>query len=156
MKSQKQLRVLSNNKCVGDNIKRIVLKSKLTISQRFLISFWTLGTLIAPIVILMTILGFLGWFSGDIELFGLTDVAQFFLKFVYTSGFLILGAVMLYKQRSLKEFPKLVLATLSISLILAAANSIAAYKAFFRKDKPLYGNNSSWIVTPKKGNDEVK
>ena len=63
---------------------------------------------------------------------------------------------MLYKKRSLKEFPKLVLATFSISLILAGANSVAAYKAVFKPHKPLYGNKSSWIVTPKKGNEEIK
>lgn len=139
-----------------DNAKKILYKSKLNLQQRLLISFMTMGNLVAPLVLLMTVLGFMGWFSGDIKLFGLTDFMQLILKFVYTSGFLVMAGVMLYKHKNLNDFPKLVLATFSISLILATANSIAIYKAIFRKDKPLYGNNSSWIVTPKKGNEEYK
>lgn len=135
-----------------DHIRTILFRRGLTLSQRAMITYLTLGNLVAPAVILMTIAGFMGWFSGDLQLFAFGDIIEFLLKFVYTAGFLIMGFVMLVKRRAPSEFPKLVLAAFSISLILAFANSVAVYKAIFRKEKPLFGRSSSWICTPKTGN----
>jgi hypothetical protein len=63
-----------------------------------------------------------------------------------------MGFVMLFKRRAPGEFGHLLLAAISLGLILAAANSVAVYKAIFQKEKPLFGNKNSWICTPKEGN----
>ncbi len=140
-----------------DQMGVILWQKGLTLGQRCMITFLTLGTIVAPVVILMTIAGFMGWFSGDLRLFGLGDLADFALKFFYTAGFLVIGFVMLLKRRSPKEFPHLLLAAFSISIILAAANSVAIYKAVFRKDKPLFASKqNSWICTPKTGNERYR
>jgi cellulose synthase/poly-beta-1,6-N-acetylglucosamine synthase-like glycosyltransferase len=140
-----------NTRVFFDQWKLILYKRGLTLGQRLMITYFTLGNLVAPVVILMTIAGFMGWFSGELTLFGLNDVAEFFLKFFYTAGFLVMGFVMLFKRRAPGEFGHLLLAAISLGLILAAANSVAVYKAIFQKEKPLFGNKNSWICTPKEG-----
>jgi len=142
-----------NTRVFFDNWRQILYKKGLTIKQRLLITYFTLGNLVAPVILLMTIVGFLGWFTGTIHLFGLKDLIDFFVKFFYTAGFLIMGIVMLVKRRSPREFPHLVLAAFTLGLLLAAANSIAIYKALLRKEKPLFGSvKNSWICTPKSSN----
>jgi cellulose synthase/poly-beta-1,6-N-acetylglucosamine synthase-like glycosyltransferase len=137
-----------------DHKKELFGGGRLTIRQRLMITYLTLGNLIAPVVILMTVAGFLGWVSGDLRLFGVPDVIDFFLKFFYTAGFLIMGALALYKRRELTEFPHLLLAAFSVSLVLSVANTVAVYKAVFRKDQPLFAKKTSWICTPKTGNEK--
>ncbi len=138
-----------------DHWKLILGKSKLTLSQRLMVTFVTLGNLVAPAVILMTLAGMLGWFFGDVQLITTTELWEFFIAFFYTAGFLAMGIVTLIKHKSLKEFPQLLLATLSISLILAIANTIAVYKAILRPNQPLFPkekNRKMWICTAKQGN----
>ncbi len=138
-----------------DNYRQILFRRGLTLGQRLMITYLTLGNFIAPLVLLMTIAGFAGWFSGDLRLFGLGDVADFLLKFLYTAGFFLMGFVMLLKRGSPREFPQLLLAGVSVSLLLAAANSVAVYRALFQKGKPLFARNS-WICTPKTGNERYR
>ena len=136
-----------------DHASRIIWRKGFTIKQRLMITFITLSGLIAPAVIVMTIAGFSGWFLGDPQLFQTAQLMEFFIKFFYTSGFLIMGFMTFYKRKSLSEFPHLVLAALSISIILSVANTVAIYKALFRKDEPLFsGNRENWPCTPKSGN----
>jgi len=141
-----------------DHKREILYRKGLTLKQRFMISFMTLGNLVAPVVILMTLAGFAGWFIGnDPRLFGLGDILTFILKFLYTAGFLVMGAVALWKRRTIREFPQLLLAAFSISLILVFANSVAVYKALFRKEQPLFGSaKNSWVCTPKTGNERFR
>lgn len=128
-----------------DNIHGISSSKKLSVPQKIVITYNTLGNIIAPIVFLMTFFGMVGWFLGDPRLFNLNDIIQFFLKFAYTSGFLLLGGIALFKEGYLKEFPYLVLGTFSVSLILVAFNSFAFFKAVM--NRPLF-----WHCTPKSGN----
>lgn len=135
-----------------DNKKMILLKSKLNIMQRSSIVFQTLASFIAPIVLLMTIIGSLGWFLGELQQFTMSDVVKFALIIAYTSGFFVMVALTLKKRQSMAEFPKIFVATIALSLILSAANTVALYKAVFRKNKPLFGGKkNSWICTPKDG-----
>lgn len=146
-----------NTRVFFDQWKQILWKRGLSLKQRLMIIYFTLGNLVAPVVILMTIAGFMGWFTGDLQLFGLGEVAEFFLKFFYTAGFLAMGFVMLWKRRAPGEFGHLLLAAISLGLILAVANTMAIYKALFQKDKPLFGSKkNSWICTPKTGNEQFR
>jgi len=140
-----------------DHIKVIVHKSKLTIAQRLMISYLTMGNLVGPAVILLTIAGMCGWFFGDPRLFTLNDALIMILKIIVTIGFLVMGFVMLVRRSMIKEFPQLVLATISIGILLAFANSYAVYRATFYKNKPLFSKSQgSWICTPKEGNARYK
>ena len=54
-----------NTRVFIDNAFNILFKAKLTIKQRLMITYITLGNLIAPVVVLMTLFGFAGWFIGE-------------------------------------------------------------------------------------------
>lgn len=136
-----------------DHWRLIWFSRKLKFAQRVMISFLTLGNIIAPFVIFMTVFGFLGWFFGDPHLFDAAEVIEFILKFVYTLGFLFLASVMLKKDKKFNELPHLIVGVFSVSIVLAVSNSVAVFKAIFMKDKPLFTKaKNSWIVTPKSGN----
>jgi cellulose synthase/poly-beta-1,6-N-acetylglucosamine synthase-like glycosyltransferase len=139
-----------------DHYKLILFSKKLKLKQKFMITFLTCGNLIAPLVLIMTIAGMLGWFLGEPQLFQLAQLQEFFIKIFYTAGFFIMAIVMLYRDKNLKQFPSFVLASISLSIILAVANTIAVFKAIFMKNKPLYANNNSWVCTPKQGNHNYK
>jgi len=136
-----------------DHARDILIHKGLTLRQRIMIIFLTLSSIIAPAVILMTIAGLSGWFLGDPKLFEMSQVLEFIVKFFYTSGFLLMAITTLYKRGTLREFPHLLLATVTVSIVLAVANTLAVYRALFMKDKPLFSSKkNSWICTPKSGN----
>ncbi len=138
-----------------DHTKDILFSRKFSFGQRAMISFFTLGNFLAPAVILMTIFGFMGWFFGAPELFGWQDIGIFAFKIIITAGFLVLALVMLLKAKRVREFPTLLLAAVSVSLILAVVNTYAIYRAVFHPQKPLFSSQkNSWICTPKSGNEE--
>lgn len=150
---QQQRWTFGNIRVFIDHAKEILFSRKFKAGQKFMMTFVTLGPTIAPVILLMTLAGFMGWFFGEPELFGIQQLLEFSAKFLITAGFLIMAYITLYKQRSLKQFPSLILATFSISIVLAVANSVAVYKALFQKDKHLYKDKkNSWISTPKEGN----
>ena len=140
-----------------DHAQHILLKSSLTLAQRILICFMTIASVIAPIVIIMTIAGSVAWLTGDpLRSFGIDDVRDILTKLLLTSGFLILGLAMLYKRDSLGEFPHFLIAAISLGCVLTCALFLAVYKAVFRKDRPLFAQKTSWICTPKSGNEQFK
>lgn len=140
-----------------DHMKLILHKSKLTIAQRFMITYLTMGNLVGPAVILLTIAGMSGWFFGDPKLFTINDALLMILKIIVTIGFLVMGFVMLVRRSMIREFPQLILATISIGILLSFANSYAVYRATFHKDKPLFSKSQgSWVCTPKGGNARYK
>ncbi len=136
-----------NTKVFFDNALNVLFKKGITLSQRAMIIFVTLGNIAAPFVFIMTIAGFSGWFLGEPELFSFNDVVDMAIRFLLTAGFLVMGIMALYKNKALKEFPYLVLASLTMGLVLAAANSIAFFKAAFNKQL-------SWFCTAKEGNSK--
>ena len=129
-----------------DNAHRIFFNSRLKIPQKIMILYVTLGNLIAPFVVIMTLSGFLGWFLGEIVLFNINDLVKFFSVWMYTSGFLLMGIIVLYKKRQLYDFPYFLLSALSIGIVLAVANSIAFFLA-------IANQKLSWFCTPKIAND---
>ncbi len=131
-----------NTRVFIDNAPKILFSKGLSIWQSILISFITLGNMTAPIVILMTLFGFSAWFIGEPQLMQVSDFIGFFSKFLYTSGFLLMGIVAFSRQKMLKEFPYLLLSSFSLSLILAGANTVAFFKA-------LFNFREYWYRTPK-------
>ncbi|MFH1408873.1 MAG: glycosyltransferase [Nanoarchaeota archaeon] len=131
-----------------DNSSNILFGKGLTLMQRFMIFFLTLGTGIAPLVVFMTLFGFLGWFLGDPSLFQFSDLFTLLSRFLLTGGFIFMGIVALLKRGRIREFPHFFASAITIGVILAVANTIALTRAIF--DKGLH-----WHVTPKIGNVDV-
>lgn len=125
----------------------LLFKKSITLKQRFLIIYITLGNVVAPIVVMMTFFGFAGWFLGDLTLFNIHDLISFLTKFLYTSGFIFMGIITLYKRRKLNELPYLLLAGFTIGIVLAVANSVAFLRAITNK-------KLQWFCTPKLANDK--
>lgn len=123
---------------------KLIFSRKIKMKQKVMISYITLANIISPVVILMTLFGMSGWFIGEPELFKVQDLVNFILKFLYTSGYLLLGFITFYRERKLKEMPYFFLGTISVSFVLIIFNSIAFIKAVF--NKPLF-----WYRTPKTG-----
>lgn len=140
-----------------EHTRLILYRSNLSLHQRLLITFMTMGTVIAPAVILMTITGLMGWVTGDPgHIITIWDIWDFFYKFFLTSGFLVMGFVMLHKRGQLSEFPYFLLCGIFLGFMLTCALTIALYKAVFRPHKHLFAQQTSWIVTPKEGNKWFK
>ncbi len=136
-----------NARVFFDNAFDILFKKPLTLKQKLMILYITLGNVIAPVVIIMTVFGFTGWFFGELELISFTDVIVLFMRLGLTAGFIIIGLLTLYKRRILKEFPYLVLSVFTMGIVIAVANSIAFFMAIIDK-KP------HWYCTPKIQNDK--
>lgn len=130
-----------------DNFKEIWFRGRLTLRQKCLISFLTLGNVTAPFVVLMTLFGYSGWFLGEPSLMNWRDILEFVARILATGGFLVMGAVALYKRRTLREYPFLVLTAMSLGLVLAVANTYAFTKA-------VCNSKLSWYCTPKLGNED--
>ena len=137
-----------NARVFFDNASNILFKKGITVKQRAMILYITLGNLVAPFVFIMTIAGFSGWFLGDPKLFSLGDLVDMVVRFLITAGFLIIGTMTFYKNKLLKELPYLILTSLTIGLVLAVANSIAFFKAASRQQL-------SWFCTPKQANSKL-
>jgi len=136
-----------NTRVFMDNAKDILFHPNLTLKQRLLIMYITLGNVIAPVVVLMTFFGFAGWFLGDPALFNIQDMINLLARFMLTVGFLVIGLLTLYRLKKTQEFKYLVASVFTVGLVLAVANSIAFSKALMNKEL-------SWFCTPK--NDNVQ
>ena len=136
-----------NTRVFLDNYKEILLKKGLTLEQRLMITFVTLGNVIAPFVFIMTLAGFSAWFLGEPSLINLSDFVTLMIRLSLTAGFLVIGIVALYKNKLLREFPYLVLSVFTLGIILAVANSIAFFKAVTNK-------RLAWFCTTKEANDQ--
>jgi cellulose synthase/poly-beta-1,6-N-acetylglucosamine synthase-like glycosyltransferase len=136
-----------NSRVFFDNAKKILLKKKLTLKQRLMIMMVTLGNIIAPVVVIMTVFGLGGWFIGEVELISMLDVITLLARLVLTAGFLVIGFLTLYKRKIVKDFPYMVLAVFTIGIVLAVANSVAFFKA-------LTNRKLNWFCTPKTENDK--
>ena len=121
-----------------------------------MISFMTMGTVFAPLVIILTVGGVMAHVSGYHQILGIDDLEGTLSRIFLTSGFAFMGFVMLHKRASSAEFPLFLAASVSVGLVLTGALSVALYRAVFRKDAPLFGNKTSWICTPKTGNSSFK
>ncbi len=130
-----------------DNAFTILFKKGLTLRQRSMITYITIGNIIAPVVVLMTIFGFVGWFVGEPQLFSLQDMVTLLSRFMLTAGFLFIGAATLIKRKIIKEFPQLLLSVFTLGLILAIANTVAFFKAAFNSEL-------HWFCTVKDDNYE--
>jgi len=136
-----------------DHSKKILIGKGFKLRQRIMITFMTCGNIIAPAVIIMTLAGMTGWFLGEPQLFQFSQLMEFLIKFFYTIGFMIMALITFFKLKRVHEFPQLLLACFSISIVLAFANTAAIFTAIFMKNKPLFkSSKDSWICTPKQGN----
>lgn len=128
-----------------DNSFRILFKKGLSIKQRLMITYITIGNFIAPIVVLMTLFGLVSWFIGDPTLFTMNDLIDFFSRLFLTAGFLVLGIATLWKKQRIIEFPYLLLSVFTLGIVLAIANTIAAFKA-------IINSKLHWYCTTKDDN----
>lgn len=128
-----------------DNMGSILFRKGLSLKQRIMITYITMGHIIAPIVVLMTIFGFSGWFLGEPALFNWFDLVDLITRILLTAGFFVLGFVTLWRHSLLDEFKYLVAGALTIGLVLSVANSVALFKAVFNR-------NLHWFCTPKVDN----
>jgi cellulose synthase/poly-beta-1,6-N-acetylglucosamine synthase-like glycosyltransferase len=138
-----------NTRVFCDNASKIWLQKGLSFGQRLMVTFITLANITAPFVVAMTLFGFMGWFLGEPTLFQFKDVVLLISKFIYTGGFMVIGAVTLYKHRRLKEFKYLIASSLTIGVVLAASQSVAFIKA-------LFNSKLSWYCTPKSANPNLQ
>lgn len=136
-----------NARVFFDNAAKILFGRGISLRQRLMIVFITLGNFTAPVVVLMTVFGFAGWFLGDPTLFTTSDLMTFIVKFTYTSGFLAIGTLALYKKKLLGDFPLFLLTAMTVGLVLSVANSIAFARAIFNR-------KLSWFCTPKATNSK--
>lgn len=132
-----------------DNAFKILFSQKISFGMRMMIMYVTLGNVIAPVVLIMTLFGFAGWFLGEFELINVNEVVTLISRFIYTSGFIFMGAFALYKKKQLKEFPYLFLSALTMGLVLCIANSIAFFRAVSNK-------KLAWFCTPKAANNDFE
>lgn len=116
-----------------DNAFSIFFKKGLTIKQRLMVIYITMGNIIAPAVLFMTLFGFSGWFIGEPTLFNIKDLIDMVTRFLLTAGFFLIGAATLYKRKELKELPYFIFSAFTLGLVLAVANSVAFYKAATNK-----------------------
>lgn len=136
-----------NSRVFFDNASKILLKKNLTLKQRLMIMMITMGNIIAPVVVIMTVFGLGGWFIGEIELINMADVITLFTRLVLTAGFLVIGFLTLYKRKLVKDFPYLILAVFTMGIVLAVANSVAFFNAVTNR-------KLNWFCTPKTENDK--
>jgi cellulose synthase/poly-beta-1,6-N-acetylglucosamine synthase-like glycosyltransferase len=148
--------IFGNVRVFFDNWRTILRGGDLMLSQRLLVSFMTLGSMFSPIVLLMTVAGFLTSVTGLPHPFGLANLYDMLGKLFLTSGFLFMGLVGLHKHRDYAEIPYFLITSLTLGLILTGALTVAIYRAVFRKNEPLFSKKTSWICTPKGGNECFK
>lgn len=136
-----------NTRVFVNNAHGILLRKELTLRQRAMIIFITLGNVAAPFVFLMTVAGFSGWFLGELTLFNIGDFVTLTTKLLLTAGFLVIGFAALHKNKLLKESPYLVLSVFTLGIVLAVANSVAFLKAISNKQL-------AWFCTTKEANEQ--
>ncbi|MBR9690666.1 glycosyltransferase [Candidatus Woesearchaeota archaeon] len=137
-----------NTRVFFDNAKRIMFGKGLSLKQRAMISYITLGNFIAPVIVMMTFFGLSGWFLGEPTLFNWGDIVEFFSRFAVTIGFIAMGIVTLAKRRKLNEFWPMLASVFTIGIVIAVANSYAFFKAV--SGRPLH-----WYCTPKRANENA-
>lgn len=140
-----------------DHAGLILFGGDLRASQRAMITFLTLGNVISPAVVVITLAGVAGWLFlalGAAQPEPSLHMARGPLGFACTASFLFGGAVALARRGKLRELPWLVLGAFSVAIALAFANSIAVVRALVFSRRPLFGRAGSWVCTPKAGNAE--
>ncbi len=127
----------------------ILFSKTFNIKQKLIIFLTSIGgNLIAPFVVLMTLTGQLGWVLGPMKPFELQDFYRFVFYFVATGGFLAVLGFTLKKENLTKDFPSVFFGAMTIGVLLAITNSIAAMRA-------LLGMKMVWFKTPKWGDFSV-
>ncbi len=128
--------------------RQILFSKNFKLGQKGMITFLTTSYIITPIVVMIAISGQLGWIITPPKPLQWTDAINFLMVFAYTSGFIFLGTIGLYRAGKLGDFFKLFVASFVIGIILAFSNTISFFKAVF-------GLKGVWIRTPKMGSISI-
>ncbi len=145
---RQQMRWCSGNvRVFFEHARSLLFPSALKLPQRLMITYVTMGFATAPIVILMTIFGVLGWLVGPGAEVDPLEPLWFVGRFVCTGGFLVVGAATLHRARAWNQIGWLLLSFFTVGLVLAAANTVAFTKALFNLQL-------HWFCTPKRDNAE--
>ncbi len=131
-----------------DNWKKILFSRSFTIQQRTMITFITTGYLITPFVVGAAVTGQLGWIITPPKPLLFSDIINFGKTLLFTSGFVALGIIALYRAGRMRDFFRLYFAAFFIGIVLAGANMIAFFKSIFRA-------KTTWIRTPKMGSNFI-
>lgn len=127
-----------------DHWRKIFFSKNFTIGQRGMMIFITAGYVVTPFVAAIAFSGQLGWIITPPKPLTILDVINFLKIFLYTSGFIFLGAIALRRGGKFGDFIKLLAAAFVLGIILAFTNMIAFLKA-------ITGRKEGWIRTPKMG-----
>ncbi len=124
--------------------RQILFSKNFTVSQKGMITFLTTSYVMTPIVVMIAISGQLGWILTPPKPLQWSDLTRFLITFLYTSGFVFIGTIAIYRAGRLGDFFKLFVASFIIGVILSFTNMLAFFKA-------VLGMKSGWVRTPKMG-----
>ena len=128
-----------------DYAKDIFFHKKLSLPQRVAITYNTLGSIAAPLIIGMTIAGFATLSLATPRPLTLTDFEGFAKIFGLTGGFIAISIVALAKEKKLYLFKSVIVSTLSLGILLSIVLTFALARAFL-------GIQMTFSRTPKSGN----
>jgi len=94
------------------------------------------------------IVGFSGWFLGEIKLFTMGDFMEFWARILMTAGFMFMGITTLVKRKRLEELRYMIVSIFSMGIVMAFAMATAFSKAMFNR-------KLHWYCTPKIANADV-
>ncbi len=127
-----------------ENFKSIWLGSKLSLFQRALITYVTVGSIAAPFVSIMTIGGIVSLSTGTPHALSLKDFFSFAQIFAYTGGFLVVAFISLSREKKLLLFKSVVFGALTVGVLISMVITLALTRA-------VLGLNTTWFRTPKFG-----
>lgn len=140
-----------------DRWRQIFFSKNFSMGQRGMLTYITSSYITAPIVFLVALTGQLGWVLTPPTPLALSDLIKFLITIGYTSGFVFLIAIGLYRSDEAEviwktskgaDFVKLFISSMIIGIILSFTNMIAFFKAVF-------GFKGGWIRTPKMGSISI-
>ncbi len=137
-----------------DHWRRILFSKNLRIMQKIFITFTTLGGVVSPFVIGMTLFGQIALFTAPLRPVNLFSVLLFARNFILTAGFLFMVALALFVAKRGFTIPRnaklirLVILSLPLGLYLSIYNTIAFFKGVL--NVPM-----TWHITPKWGTKHI-
>ncbi len=127
-----------------ENASSIIFQRGFSLPQRVMITYITIGSLIAPFVAVMTISGMVSISTGTPRPISLEDVTGYIRTFAISGGFMAAAFIALWRENKLPLFKSVFLGTLTVGVLITMTNSIAMAEA-------LLGYRMTWFRTPKFG-----
>jgi cellulose synthase/poly-beta-1,6-N-acetylglucosamine synthase-like glycosyltransferase len=130
-----------------DHKKEILFNKNFNAKQRLMLFFVLLGYFTAPLLALLFVSGTMAFITNVPGPIDLTEfVRSVSRNLLLTSGFIAASIVALKKNRRLGIFPKLLLSSFTVGIIISFSVSVAIFKSLLKK--PM-----EWYIIQKSGND---